>query len=108
MQWRPDDAKNPEGTGLDKLIETNNLYPLLNTLTNFREGSMSCNYLIITDQSNNFVDSSTRPSQDEHCQHQVIYGKLNVSVPYPPYKHTISEYSKACPLKIRVELESIN
>ena len=109
VQWWPNDVENPEGTALDEFIETNNLYQLIDTPTNTREGGMSCIDLVITNQPNCFVDSGTHPSLDEHCQHQIIYGKMNISVPYPPpYKRTIWEYSKACPLKIKTILASID
>ena len=36
------------------------------------------------------------PSLDEHCQHQVVYGKLNKKIPPPPlYHRTIWDYSKS-------------
>ena len=57
---------------------------------------MSCIDLIITDQPNLFVNSGVHPSLDEHCQHQIIYGKLNISVSYPPpFKRKFWDYSKA-------------
>ena len=94
---------------LDELVETSNLYQLINSPTNFREGGKSCIDLIITDQPNCFIDSGTYPSPDEHCQRKIFYGKLNVLAPYPPpYKRTIWEYSEACPLRIKADLESIN
>ena len=75
VQWWPDDVENPEGTALDEFIETNNLYQLIDTPTNIREGGMSCLDLVITNQSNCFVYSGTHPSLNEHCQHQIIYAK---------------------------------
>ena len=40
--------------------------------------------LIITDQPNLFVDFGVHYSINDHCQHQIIHGKLNISVPLPP------------------------
>ena len=68
---------------------------------------MSCIDLIITDQPNCLVDSGVHPSLDEHCQHQIIYGKLNISLPYPiPFKRTVWYYSQANVRKIRDTINS--
>ena len=57
---------------------------------------MSCIDLIITNQPNIFVESGVHPSLDEHCQYQIVYGKLNISIPSPlPYSRTIWDYSKS-------------
>ena len=62
--------------------------------------------LIITDQPNMFIDYGVHPSLDEHCQHQIIHGKLNVSLPAPhPYKRADWDYSKA---DVQMIIESIN
>ena len=60
-----------------------------------------------------FIESGVHPSLDEHCQHQVIYGKLNMSVAYlPPYKRTVWDYQTAdiphirdCPQGVNWELD---
>ena len=55
--------------------------------TNIRTTGMSCIDLIITDQPTLFVDFGVHSSLDDHCQHQIIHCKLNISVPLsPPYK----------------------
>ena len=70
---------------------------------------MSCIDVIITDQPNMFVESGVHPSLDEHCQHQVIYGKLNMSLPYPAlYKQTVWDYQKADIPQIRDCLQGVN
>ena len=44
----------------------------------------------MTDQPNLFIDPGVHPSYNDICQHQIIYGKLNVSVPFPPpYKRKV-------------------
>ena len=107
--WWEDDAENPEGTALDELIETNDLYQLINEPTNIRDESMNCIDFIITDQPNFFVESGVSPSLDEHCQHQIIYGKLNLSIPAPPpYRRTIRDYSTAETNKTRDVIYSID
>ena len=70
---------------------------------------MSCIDLIITDQRNLFVDFGVHPSLDNHCQHQIIHGKLSISVPTPPpYKRKIWCYAKAQKEKIKSALENID
>ena len=63
----------------------------------------------ITDQPNLFIESGVHPSLDSHCQHQIIYGKLNISSPTPPpYERVIWDYSKAETSKIRDIINSID
>ena len=66
-QWWSEDTKNAEGSALDELLETNNLYQLINEPTNIRGEGMSCIDLIITDQPNLFLDYGVHLSLDEHC-----------------------------------------
>ena len=108
-QWWAGDVQQPEGTALEELVEVNNLHQLIEEPTNIREGSMSCIDLIITDQPNLFADYGVHPSLDEHCQHQIVYGKMNISIPSPPpYKRTIWDYSKANMQSIRNDLQAID
>ena len=94
---------------MDELIDINNLYPLIDEPTNIRYEGMSCIYLIIIDQPNMFVESGVHPSLDGHCQHQLIYGKLNISSPTPPpYERVIWDYSKAETGTIRVIFNSVD
>ena len=88
-QWWAEDIENPEGTALDEFMETNGLHQLIDEPTNIRNESMSCIDLLITDQPDMFADYGVHPSLDIYCQHQVIFGNLNISLPSPPpYKRT--------------------
>ena len=88
-QWWAEDIENPEGTALDEFMETNGLHQLIDEPTNIRNESMSCIDLLITDQPDMFADFGVHPSLDIYCQHQVIFGNLNISLPSPPpYKRT--------------------
>ena len=108
-QWWDEDTEYPEGIALDELIEINNLYQLINEPINIRGESMSCIDLIITDQPNIFIESGVHPSLDSHCQHQLIFGKLNISSPTPPpYERVIWDYSKAETGKIRDIINSLD
>ena len=70
---------------------------------------MSSSDLIITDQPNLFVDFGIDPPLDNHYQHQIIHGKLNISVPTPPpYKRNIWYYAKGQKDKIKSALENID
>ena len=82
--WWPGDVELPEGSALDEFIESNNMSKLIDEPTNIRTTGMSCIDLIITDQPNLFVDFGVHSSSDNHCQYQIIHGKLNISVPTPP------------------------
>ena len=94
---------------MNEFIESNNLPQLIDEPTNIRTTGMSCIDLIITDQPNLFVDFGVHPSLDNHCQHQIIHGKLNISVPTPaPYKRKIWYYAKAQKDKIKSTLENID
>ena len=85
--WWAEDTELPEGTALDELIESNNLFQLIDKPTHIRENSRSYIDLIITDQPKLFVDNGVHPSLDKHCHHNIIFGKMNLSVPHaPPYK----------------------
>ena len=108
-QWWGGDIENPEGTALDEILETNNLYQLIDEPTNVRGECMSCIDLIITDQPNIFVESGVHPSLDDHCQHQIVYGKLNISIHHPPpYRRTIWDYLKANTPMIRELISDID
>ena len=61
QQWA-EDIESPKGAALDEFVETNGLYQLIDELTNIRKDNMSCIDLIITDQTNMFVDYGVHPS----------------------------------------------
>ena len=104
-QWWPGDVELPEGSALDEFIESNNLSQLIDEPPNIRTTGMSCIDLIITDQLNLFFNFGLHPSLDNHCQHQIIHGKLNISVPTPtPYKQKIWYYAKAQKDKNQISL----
>jgi len=90
-------------------METNNVYQLIDQPTNVRTKGMSCIDLVVTDQPNMLVDYGVHPSLDPHCEHQIVFGKINVSVPSPPpYKRTIWDYSKTNVSLIRTCVNDID
>ena len=97
----------PAGSALEELIETNGLYELMEEPTNICNEGSFCIDLIATDQPNIFLAYGVHTSLDEHCQHQIIYGKRNVSLPSPhPCRRTIYDCSKADVHVIRESISS--
>ena len=70
---------------------------------------MSCIDLIITDEPNMFTESGVHPSLDDRCQHQIVYGKVNISIPYPPpCCRTLWDYAKSNDRAIKVTISSVD
>ena len=101
--------KLPEGSVLDEFIESNNLSQLIDGPKNIRTTGMSCIDLIITDQANLFLDFGVHSSPDDHCQHQIIHRKLNISVPIPPpHKRKVWYNEKAQKDKIKSAIANVD
>ena len=70
---------------------------------------MTCIDLIITDQPTIFLEYGVNLSLNKHCEHQIVVGELNISLPSPPpYKRTVWDYSKANIPTIRNCLKETN
>ena len=55
------------------------------------------------------MEYGVHPSLDKHCEHQIVFGELNISLPSPPpYKKTVWDYSKANIPTIRNCLKETN
>ena len=106
-QWWPGYINSTEGMALDALLESNDLTQLVDQPTNIELRGVSCVDLIITDQPSLFVDYEIHSSLDNFCHHQIIRGKVNVSVP-SPYKRQVWDYSKANKEEIWNALLNIN
>ena len=95
-QWWPGDTEQPEGNDLAKCIETNNVYQVINEPTNSRDDTISCIDLTMTVQPAYVIETGGSQSLDNHCQHQRVFGNLNIACPFPPpYRRTVWEYCKA-------------
>ena len=82
---------------------------LIDQPTSIEPRGKSCVDLIITDQPNLFVDYGIHSSLDNNCHHQIIHGKINISVlSLPPYKKQIWDYAKADKDEIRQFLTNID
>ena len=90
QQWWPVNIENEEGVALDEFIESNNLTQLIDQPTHIMNESRSCIDLIITDQPNILVNYGVHPSLYKTYHYEIMYGKINLSVPPPPsYKRKI-------------------
>ena len=108
-QFWPGDTDSPKGIALDELIESNNMTQLIDQPTNLESRGISCVDLIITDQPNLFIDYGIRSSLDNCCHHQIIHGKVNISIPSPPpFKRSIWDYAKANKDEIQECLNNID
>ena len=89
--------ENKAGEILSDFAIENGFDQIINEPTHyFQIGRPTCIDLILTNQRYSFVDSGVVPSPDPHCRHQIVYGKLNYSVPCPPpYKRTFWKYNQA-------------
>ena len=79
-QWWKDDIENNEGKHFESLTSDLGLRQLISEPTHFMGESRSCIDLIFTYQPNLVVESGAHPSLHEQCHHQLVYGKLSVSV----------------------------
>ena len=110
-KWWPEDNVNEDhqGIALDEFIESDALFQLINQPTHILENSKSCIDLIITNQPSLLVESGVHPSLFKGCHHEIIFGKVAVSVPYPPpYKRRLWDYKIADDLSIRESLMNID
>ena len=75
---------------LDDLFESDNMTQLIDQLTSIEPRGISCIDLIVTNQPNFFIDHGFHSLLDNCCLHQVIHGKLSVSIHLPPpYKRQV-------------------
>ena len=91
------------------IFESNNMTQLIDQPTNLESRGISRVDLIITDQPNVSVDYGIHSSLDNCCHHQIILGKVNISIPSPPpFKRRIWDYAKANKDEIRKCLNNID
>lgn len=91
------DAENSSGKRLCDIMTSNGMEELINEPTHFpRDEIETCIDLIFTDQPYLFTDYGVLPSLDSFCKHQIIYGKLSLTVPTPPpYTRLVWSYALA-------------
>ena len=95
-QWWVNDIENDEGKVFEPFVSELGLHQLISEPTHLMGSSISCIYLILTDQPNLFIKTSVHQSLHEQCHHQIFYGKLSVfNIAPPPYSRRIWFYNKA-------------
>ena len=68
----------------------------INQPTHIFQNFNSCIDLVFTNQQNLITDSGIHPSLHSNCHHQIIYGKFNLKIFYPPpYERHIWHYKHA-------------
>ena len=79
-QWWPEDDEDHQRIALNEFIKSNILFQLIDQPTHILENSKSCIDLVITNQPSLF---GVHPSLFRGCHHEIIFGKVAVSVPHP-------------------------
>ena len=78
------DINTNEGTKIDAVTSSYGLQQLISQPTHLLANSFSCIDLNFTDHPSLIVDCGNHPSLHPNCQHQIIYGKLDLKIIYPP------------------------
>ena len=74
----------PEGKALSDFAVLNGFEQIIDEPTHLpRDDIETCIDLILTNKRFSFVDSGVIPSPDPAIKHQIVFGKLNFSVPCP-------------------------
>ena len=97
LLWKDENMEKREGRILAEFCTQNNVEQMIESATHFpRENIETCIDLILTNQPFYMVDKGVLPSPDASLKHQIIYGKINFSIPSPPpYKRKIWDYKNA-------------
>ena len=78
------DINTNEGTKIDAVTSSYGLQQLISQPTHLLANPFSCIDLNFTDHPSLIVDCGNHPSLHPNCQHQIIYGKLDLKIIYPP------------------------
>ena len=78
------DKTTPEGTKLDISTSQQELTQPLKEPTHISNNYRSCINLIFTSQSNLVADFGLHPTLHENSHHQIIFGKFDLKIFYPP------------------------
>ena len=83
-KWWIDDKTTQEGLKIENLLSQFSLSQVINEPTHISQNFNSCIDLLFTNQQNLITDSGIHPSLHSNCHHQIIYGKFNLKIFYPP------------------------
>ena len=81
--WCKSDKTSYEGSKIKGITSQFGLQRLINEPTHRTRNSSSID-LIFASQPNLVMESGVYSSLHEKCHHQIIYGKLNLKIYYPP------------------------
>ena len=85
-----------EGTKIDAVTSSYGLQQLISQPTHLLANSFSCIDLNFTDHPSLIVDCGNHPSLHPNCQHQIIYGKLDLKIIYPPpYQKYVWDFKRS-------------
>ena len=81
---------------MENMFSQFSLSQVINEPTHISQNFNSCIDLPFTNQQNLITDSGIHPSLHSNCHHQIIYGKFNLKIFYPPpYERHIWHYKHA-------------
>ena len=90
------DKTTQEGLKIEKLLSKFSLSQVINEPTHISQNLNSCIDLLFTNQQNLITDARIHPSLHCNCYHEIIYGKFNLKIFYPPpYERHIWHYKHA-------------
>ena len=103
LLWSGETLESREGRLLAEFCTMNSLDQVIENATHFpRDNIETCIDIVLTNQPFFMVDKGVLPSPDPVLKHQIVYGKLNFSIPSPPpYKRKIWDYKNANLLGIK-------
>ena len=95
-KWWTDDIATLEGLKIENMLSQFSLSKVFNQPTHISQNYNSCIDLLFTNQQNLIADSGIHPSLHSNYHHQIIYGKFNLKIFYPPqYERHIWHYKYA-------------
>ena len=95
-KWQTDDKTTQGGLKIENLLSQFSLSQVINEPTHISQNFNSCIDLLFTNQQNLITDAGIHPSLHSNCHHQIIYGKFNLKIFYPPpYERHIWHYKHA-------------
>ena len=94
--WYLSDITSFEGSQIEFLASQSALSQVVKEPNHILNNSKSCIDLISTSQPNMIMDCGIYPSLHSNCHHQMIYGKFDLKIFYPPlYKRTVWHFPRA-------------
>ena len=83
-KWWTDDKTTQGGLKVENLLSQFSLPQVINRSTHIFQNFNFCIDLLFANQQNFITDPGIHPSRYSNCHHQIIYGKFNLKIFYPP------------------------